>query len=111
MANIRFNPPPGWPVPPPGWKPGPGWQPASDWPPAPPGWSFWVDAGGYQVKGGQSPQPPAAAKPITWGIVILLVAAVVAVVCIVAISSLNSKEDDLRDRIARQIECEQSGSC
>lgn len=42
MAEYRFNSPPGWPVPPDGWKPPQGWQPDPSWPPAPQGWEFWV---------------------------------------------------------------------
>ncbi|GAA0917450.1 DUF4041 domain-containing protein [Nonomuraea longicatena] len=42
MADTRFNPPPGWPVPPRGWKPPQGWQPDPSWPPPPSGWEFWV---------------------------------------------------------------------
>ncbi|BCB91183.1 DUF4041 domain-containing protein [Phytohabitans suffuscus] len=42
MPTQRFNPPPGWPVPPPGWHPPAGWRPDANWPPAPPGWQFWV---------------------------------------------------------------------
>jgi hypothetical protein len=38
----KFNPAPGWPVPPPGWTPLPNWQPDRSWPPAPPGWQFWI---------------------------------------------------------------------
>ena len=38
----RFNPPPNWPTPPPGFVPDAGWQPDPSWPPAPPGWNFWV---------------------------------------------------------------------
>ncbi|MCP2336054.1 DUF3761 domain-containing protein [Actinomadura rupiterrae] len=37
----RFNPPPGWPDPGPGWTPPPGWLPNPAWPPAPPGWDYW----------------------------------------------------------------------
>lgn len=40
--SLRFNTPPGWPVPPPGWAPPKDWQPDPSWPPAPPGWQFWV---------------------------------------------------------------------
>jgi hypothetical protein len=43
-AQWRFNPPPGWPVPPQGWTPPPGWQPDPRWPPAPAGWAYWVPA-------------------------------------------------------------------
>ncbi|MEU6791139.1 DUF4041 domain-containing protein [Nonomuraea wenchangensis] len=42
MPEYRFNSPPGWPVPPRGWKPPQGWQPDPSWPPAPAGWEFWV---------------------------------------------------------------------
>jgi hypothetical protein len=41
-ALQRFNPAPGWPVPPIGWVPDSGWQPDPSWPPAPPGWQFWI---------------------------------------------------------------------
>ncbi len=41
-SRERFNAPPGWPEPPPGWTPPPGWQPNPSWPPAPPGWQFWL---------------------------------------------------------------------
>jgi HNH endonuclease len=41
-ALQKFNPAPGWPVPPPGWTPLPNWQPDPSWPPAPPGWRFWI---------------------------------------------------------------------
>ncbi len=42
---LRFNPPPGWPAPRPGWTPPPGWQPDPSWPQAPPGWQLWVPHG------------------------------------------------------------------
>ncbi|WP_327087885.1 DUF4041 domain-containing protein [Nonomuraea sp. NBC_01738] len=42
MPDYRFNSPPGWPVPPHGWKPPQGWQPDASWPPAPADWEFWV---------------------------------------------------------------------
>jgi hypothetical protein len=42
VPAVRFNPPPGWPAPVPGWAPPPGWQPDPSWPQAPPGWQFWV---------------------------------------------------------------------
>jgi Domain of unknown function (DUF4190) len=46
-VGLRFNPPPNWPPPPPGFVPPPRWQPDPDWPPPPPGWQLWVpdDAG------------------------------------------------------------------
>jgi len=44
VAGIRFNAPPGWPEPEPGWAPPPGWNPDPSWPPAPDGWRFYVQA-------------------------------------------------------------------
>jgi hypothetical protein len=38
---YRFNPPPNWPAPPPGWVPVPGWRPSPEWPAPPPGWQLW----------------------------------------------------------------------
>jgi len=40
-VGLRFNPPPGWPLPE-GFAPGAGWQPDPSWPPAPPGWPLWL---------------------------------------------------------------------
>lgn len=40
---MRFNPPPNWPPPPPGWVPDANWTPDPSWPPPPPGWPFWVE--------------------------------------------------------------------
>lgn len=40
--ELRFNPPPGWPQPPEGWRPPAGWKPDPSWPAAPEGWMFWV---------------------------------------------------------------------
>jgi hypothetical protein len=42
MSGYRFNSPPGWPEPPPGWVPPDGWTPDPSWPPAPPDWTYWV---------------------------------------------------------------------
>jgi hypothetical protein len=41
--GYRFNPPPNWPAPPPGWVPSPGWRPSPEWPAPPPGWQLWID--------------------------------------------------------------------
>ena len=41
--GYRFNPPPNWPAPPPGWVPMPGWRPSPEWPAPPPGWQLWID--------------------------------------------------------------------
>lgn len=83
---LRFNPPPGWPLPPEGFSPQPGWQPDPSWPAPPPGWQLWVSddpaetwaapdgrsaetwaapGGGAQAGPGQGaagwrPQPPAS---------------------------------------------------
>lgn len=40
--GMQFNPAPGWPAPPVGFRPQPGWQPDSSWAPAPEGWRLWV---------------------------------------------------------------------
>ena len=41
LRREQFNPPPGWPDPPPAWRPHPGWQPDPAWPEPPEGWLFW----------------------------------------------------------------------
>ena len=45
LASIRhrmlFVVPPGWPLPPPGWRPVEGWEPHPAWPPPPESWEFW----------------------------------------------------------------------
>src|SRR6185437_8505475 len=41
-SSVRFNPPPNWPAPPPGWTPPAGCQPDPAWGPPPTGWEFWV---------------------------------------------------------------------
>jgi hypothetical protein len=41
-VTIRFNPPPGWPVPPATWLPGDDWLPDPGWPAPPDGWSWWT---------------------------------------------------------------------
>lgn len=40
--TIRFNPPPGWPVPPGSWLPGDDWLPDPTWPAPPDDWSWWT---------------------------------------------------------------------
>jgi hypothetical protein len=56
-VGLRYNPPPGWPPPPPGFTPKPGWQPDPSWPPPPPGWQLWVndDEPPAQAWAGQGP--------------------------------------------------------
>ncbi len=57
---YRFNPAPGWPVPPQGWVPPEGWVPDPSWPPAPAGWNFWLE-----VPDAAAPVSPAAAPQPT----------------------------------------------
>lgn len=44
MSPVKkvFNPPPGWPKPPPNWTPPAGWSPEPDWPDPPEGWVLWL---------------------------------------------------------------------
>jgi hypothetical protein len=42
--SVVFNPPPGWPPQPQGWRPPPGWQPDPAWPAPPAGWPLWLEA-------------------------------------------------------------------
>jgi hypothetical protein len=42
LPRYRFNAPPGWPPPPPGWVPPEGWVPDPGLPPAPAGWQWWI---------------------------------------------------------------------
>ncbi len=42
-GGYRFNAPPNWPEPPPGWSPPPGWLPDPGWGPLPPGWQLWIE--------------------------------------------------------------------
>lgn len=44
MALV-FNPPPGWPKPPRGWKPPASWTPDPNWPDPPAGWQLWIQDG------------------------------------------------------------------
>ena len=39
-GQLRFVPPPGWPVPPDGWRPVAGWSPDPRWPDPPADWQF-----------------------------------------------------------------------
>ena len=42
MEGHTFNPPPGWPAPPPGWRPPDGWKLDPSWPAPPDGWQLWL---------------------------------------------------------------------
>lgn len=59
VMGYRFNPPPNWPVPPPGWVPPQGWRPPPEWPDPPTGWQLWVDdaAASDRESAGQVPAP------------------------------------------------------
>lgn len=48
QSDLLFNPPPGWPKPPPNWKPPKGWSPDPSWPPPPEGWVLWIQQEGTQ---------------------------------------------------------------
>lgn len=70
--GLVFNPPPGWPAPPRGWRPPPGWTPDPAWPAPPPGWQLWIGAGVREDgdpeddQGSRSPVDPAClARPTT----------------------------------------------
>jgi hypothetical protein len=41
QVQLRWTPPPGWPIPPVGWEPPQGWTPPQEWGPAPAGWQWW----------------------------------------------------------------------
>lgn len=55
--NLIFNPPPGWPKPPPSWKPPLGWTPDPSWPEIPDGWVLWVEKNNGDKKSDEQPQP------------------------------------------------------
>ena len=46
--GLKFNPPPGWPLP---WdfEPPQGWEPDPAWPAPPPGWPLWIGSGAPKV--------------------------------------------------------------
>ena len=57
---MRYNLPPSWPTPPPGWAPPPDWQPDPSWPAPPPDWKFWVDDGPAADERSGSPVRPSS---------------------------------------------------
>ena len=59
-SGWRFRAPPGWPVPPAGWRPAPGWAPDPRWPAAPPDWQFWE----FDTERPDPYAPPAQAQPV-----------------------------------------------
>lgn len=79
-VRLRFNAPPNWPPPPPGWSPPPGWKPDPSWPPAPDGWRWWVPdvptAGATtnvvarsatEIASPSAPSPPKTKREGWWG--------------------------------------------
>jgi hypothetical protein len=62
-VSLRFNAPPNWPTPPPGWQPGPEWKPDPAWGALPPGWQLWVED--TPAPTSAAPRPPAGvAAPV-----------------------------------------------
>jgi hypothetical protein len=65
--GYRFNPPPNWPAPPPGWVPAPGWRPSPEWSAPPPGWQLWIDdtasASSPAFEWSQDPVDPSVRPP------------------------------------------------
>lgn len=55
--NLIFNPPPGWPKPPPSWRPPPNWSPDPSWPEIPEGWNLWVKSDGFENNSAAPPLP------------------------------------------------------
>lgn len=81
---MRFNPPPGWSVPHPGWAPPQGWTPPPHWPPAPEGWQFWIPT---TAEGGTAPPRRSKATQKTLWVaigagVIALTAVLIAVIAV-----------------------------
>jgi hypothetical protein len=63
---VRFNPPPGRPSPPEGWRPAPNWKPDPKWPQPPAGWQLWVDedaSHSLSHEGRPAPTPGVLARP------------------------------------------------
>src|SRR5215469_15041244 len=48
-VGLKFNPPPGWPLP---WdfEPPPGWEPDPAWPEPPRGWPMWIGGGAPKIR-------------------------------------------------------------
>lgn len=61
---YRFNPPPGWPQPPQGWRPPAGWQPDPSWPAPPEGWEYWVADAPAENPVESAAEPAAPAAPL-----------------------------------------------
>lgn len=59
---LVFNPPPGWPQPPAGWRPPASWSPDPAWPDPPEGWQLWIQADQPKAEPGLEP-PAVPAQP------------------------------------------------
>ncbi len=88
--DLVFNPPPGWPAPPAGWKPPAGWTPDPSWPDPPHGWELWLPA----AAGSAAEPTPPAAQPRTDP------PAGTATTATTADTLANAVEGELRARIA-----------
>lgn len=65
-GEVAFNPPPGWPQPPVGWRPPAGWAPDPAWPEPPAGWQLWVaTVAGPVADTNAAPEAPAEVRPAT----------------------------------------------
>jgi len=65
-SGLVFNPPPGWPSPPDGWRPPAGWTPDPSWPDPPEGWQLWIATGpSLEGDGDDSPADLTEPLPVT----------------------------------------------
>ncbi|MGJ9403559.1 DUF4041 domain-containing protein [Arthrobacter sp. KK5.5] len=63
---LVFNPPPGWPQPPRGWRPPVGWTPDPAWPDPPEDWQLWLPPeGSVPAEAATDPAPSVPARPGT----------------------------------------------
>jgi hypothetical protein len=66
---MRYNPPPGWEVPPEDWTPPQDWKPDPSWPAAPEGWIFWLDP---EQRGKHRPRPRVSRKVVVMAVIVAL---------------------------------------
>lgn len=60
---LIFNPPPGWPKPPLGWRPPATWKPDPTWPSPPEGWQLWIADGAQEDPDAEVPEPDVEGEP------------------------------------------------
>jgi Domain of unknown function (DUF4041)/Meiotically up-regulated gene 113 len=65
--HLIFNPPPGWPKPPVGWRPPAGWTPDPSWPKPPAGWQLWLPAEGSAPERQEQDRQPSVPSPSAAG--------------------------------------------